>query len=125
MRDASEQEKSSPNGLYFWAKLFKAQTWEELKMIAKDNPRMKSFVGTVRKLSANEEVSQACEARRRYSNEIATYENEIKELQNEYLIASKKLNETTEKLDKTVQERDTMAIELERLKKELELIRKA
>lgn len=29
---------------------------------------------TVRKLSAEEKVAQACEARRRYSNDIATYE---------------------------------------------------
>ena len=71
------EDKSDPNGLYHWAKLFSASTWEELKMIAQDNPMMNSFVGTVMELTAEEKVAQACEMRRRYSNDIATYEQEI------------------------------------------------
>ena len=46
-------------------------------MIAQDNPMMHSFVGTVMQLTAEEKVAQACEMRRRYSNEIATYEEKI------------------------------------------------
>ena len=77
LENATDAERSTPNGLYYWAKMFKASSWEELKMIAKDNPMMTSLVGTVMKLSAEEKVTQACEARRRYSNDIATYEEMI------------------------------------------------
>lgn len=77
LENASEEDKNNPNGLYRWAKMFKASTWEELKMIAQDNPMMDSFVGTVMQLTAEEKVAQACERRRRYSNDIATYEYEI------------------------------------------------
>ena len=77
LENASEEEKKDPNGLYHWARIFKASTWEELRMIAKDNPMMNSFVGTVMKLTAEEKVAEACERRRRYANDIATYEEEI------------------------------------------------
>ena len=77
LEHASLEEKRNPNSLYNWARLFRASTWEELKMIAQDNPMMHSFVGTVMQLTAEEKVAQACEMRRRYSNEIATYEEKI------------------------------------------------
>ena len=69
---ASEAEKEDSNGVYQWAKLFAAQTWEELKMVAEKNERMQSFVGTVRQLSAEERVAQVCEARRKYLSDMAT-----------------------------------------------------
>ena len=47
-------------------------------METSSNPRMQSFVGTVKKLTAEEKVALACENRRRYSNEIATYEEMVK-----------------------------------------------
>lgn len=77
LENATLEEKNDPNSLYHWARLFKASTWEELKMITQDNPMMNSFVGTVMQLTAEEKVAQACEMRRRYSNDIATYEEEI------------------------------------------------
>lgn len=79
LEDASEEEKSNPNSLYRWAKLFRASSWEELKMIASENERMQSFVGTVRQLSAEEKVAQACERRMLYELDKATYEYEISE----------------------------------------------
>lgn len=77
LEDATDEDKESPNGLYHWAKLFTASSWEDLKNQAKENPMMSSLVGTVMQLSAEEKIAQACEARRRYSNDIATYEAEI------------------------------------------------
>lgn len=77
LENASIEDKNDPNGLYRWARIFKASTWEELKMIAGDNPMMNSFVGTVMHLTAEDRVAEACERRRRYSNDIATFEEEI------------------------------------------------
>jgi len=82
LENASEEDKSNPNGLYQWARLFRSSTWEDLYMIAKENERMESFVGTVRQLSAEEKVAQMCEARRRYNLDIATYEHYLSERDN-------------------------------------------
>ncbi|MCI5935429.1 MAG: PD-(D/E)XK nuclease family transposase [Lachnospiraceae bacterium] len=100
---ASEAEKEKPNGVYQWAKLFAAQTWEELKMVAEKNERMQSFVGTVRQLSAEERVAQVCEARRKYLSDMATLKECLEDV-------TKQLEEETEKVKK----------ESERAKKESE-----
>ena len=100
---ASEAEKEEPNGVYQWAKLFAAQTWEELKMVAEKNERMQSFVGTVRQLSAEERVTQVCEARRKYLSDMATLKECLEDV-------TKQLEEETERAKK----------EAERAKKESE-----
>jgi len=83
LEDIPDNERSSDNSLYYWAKLFKATTWEELKMIADNNSRIDSLCVTIKELTAEEKIRQACEARRRYSNDIATYEGDIAELKKE------------------------------------------
>ena len=111
---AGENEKNDPNGLYFWAKLFRAKSWEELKMTAEDNPHMKSFIGTVRKMTAEEEILEACEARRRYSNEIATYEEEVKAAAAERDRMTEERDRMTEERDRVTEERDQLARERDR-----------
>ena len=107
---ASEAEKEEPNGVYQWAKLFAAQTWEELKMVAEKNERMQSFVGTVRQLSAEERVSQVCEARRKYLSDMATLKECLEDV-------TKQLEEETERAKK---ESERAKKEAERAKKESE-----
>ena len=103
IENASEEDKKDPNGVYWWAKLFASRSWEELKMVAEKNERMKSFVGTVRQLSAEERVAQVCEARRRYLSDVAT----LKEC----------LEDTTKKL---AEESERAKRESERAKRESE-----
>ena len=93
IEQASEREKEDPNGVYQWAKLFAAQTWEELKMVAEKNERMQSFVGTVRQLSAEERVAQVCEERRKYLSDMATLKECLEDV-------TKQLEEETEKVKK-------------------------
>ena len=107
---ASEAEKEKANGVYQWAKLFAAQTWEELKMVAEKNERMQSFVGTVRQLSAEERVTQVCEARRKYLSDMATLKECLEDV-------TKQLEEETEKAK---QESERAKKESERAKKESE-----
>lgn len=78
---ASDEDKNDLNGLYHWAKVFKASSWEELKAVTRDskNPMISSLVGTVMKLSAEEKVIQACEARQKYFCDLASFEEEISE----------------------------------------------
>ena len=45
-----------------WAALFKATTWEEIKMLAQNNSAIKEAVRTVYQLTLDEKIRQQCEA---------------------------------------------------------------
>ena len=64
LEDDSIEKK--PADLYYWAKLFKATTWEELKMLASKNSDMEDTIVTLHELSADEKIKMQCEARERY-----------------------------------------------------------
>ena len=67
--DSIEKE---PADLYYWAKLFKATTWEEIKMLASKNPDMEDTVVTMKELSADEKIRLQCQARERYEWDMAS-----------------------------------------------------
>ncbi|MBP3279899.1 MAG: hypothetical protein J6M44_13165, partial [Butyrivibrio sp.] len=46
-----------------WAKLFKATTWEEVKMITKDNPSMNSTAESIFMSNADISILEQCRAR--------------------------------------------------------------
>lgn len=64
---ATEDDINS--GLRDWAKLFKARTWEEIKMLAQQNECMKSAAVTLKELTAEEKIQEQCEARERYERD--------------------------------------------------------
>lgn len=78
LENATKKQKEDNAGVYYWAKLFKAKTWEEMRMIAQKDVRMKSLVNTASKLSGDRAVKEACEARSLYTLEKNTYENMLK-----------------------------------------------
>ena len=128
--EVPENERKNHNGLYYWAKLFTVKSWEELKMIANEDPRMTSYVTTVRKLSAEEKVAQACEARRRYSNDIASYEEEKRLAKQEAEEAKQEAEEAKQEAEEAKQEveeaRQMLAEKdrlIEEMARELELLR--
>jgi hypothetical protein len=47
-------------GIDKWAKLFKATTWEEIKMITKDNPSMNSAAEAIYVSNADEYILEEC-----------------------------------------------------------------
>ncbi len=60
------------NNLYQWAKLFKAQTWEEIKMLAKENEYIEEAAMTMFDVTAEENIRLQCEARQRYEEDRAS-----------------------------------------------------
>lgn len=64
--------KKEPSELYYWAKLFKATTWEELEMLAKNNSDIEDAVVTLHELSDDEKIKLQCEARQRYEWDMAS-----------------------------------------------------
>ena len=49
-----------------WAALFKATTWEDIKMIAKNNTDLQEACETLLQLSADDNIREQCDARRAY-----------------------------------------------------------
>ncbi len=66
-----------------WAALFKATTWEELKMLAKNNQYIEDAVTTVRQLTQEEKIRQQCEAREDYYRRTAGREKLLKKTASE------------------------------------------
>ena len=66
--------------LDYWAKLFKATTWEDLKMLAHNNEYMNQASSTIYQLSQEEQIRLQCRAREDY---IRTQNDRI------YLMAQK------------------------------------
>ncbi len=62
-----------------WAAVFKATTWEELKMLAKNNQYIKDAVATVCQLTQEEKIRQQCEAREDYYRRTAGREKRLKQ----------------------------------------------
>lgn len=64
--------KKEPADLYHWASLFKATTWEEIKMLASKNPEFEDTLVTMQELSADEKIRLQCLARERYEWDLAS-----------------------------------------------------
>ena len=72
---ATEEDKQ-----YRIASLFKATTWEEIKMIAKENEALTQAAETIFQLSAEETIRQRCQARQDYYRKQNTYQKMIADL---------------------------------------------
>lgn len=57
------------DGLYEWAKVFKATAWEELKALAAHNKVIEETIVTIAQLSEDEKIRQQCERREKYERD--------------------------------------------------------
>ena len=64
-----EDEKNMPE-IYYWARLFKATTWEEIQMLAEKNETIQKSIVTLKELTADEEAKMQMEARERYRRDM-------------------------------------------------------
>ena len=58
---ATEEDKAY--GIDYWARLFKAKTWEDLKMIAKNNTVLTQASETLYTLNCDQTIRDMCRAR--------------------------------------------------------------
>ena len=120
---ATQEDKSW--SLDFWAKLFKTKTWEEMKMIAKDNEYFTEASNTLRDLYADFNVRERCRDREDYELEqkylhdtIALQSNKI--IQQESMLAQK-----DDRLAQKDNELAQQTKELEEMKKKIQELTKA
>lgn len=70
--------------IHEWAMLFKATTWEEIKMIAEKNEYLKEASKTMFQMSADELVRKRCRDREEYYQDLQNYERVIAEKDRRY-----------------------------------------
>ena len=63
---ASEEDRR--NGLVLWARLFKAESWEELKMLAQENTVVDQTISSVWQLTQDRAIRE--QMQRREENEL-------------------------------------------------------
>lgn len=63
-----------------WARLFKATTWEDIRMVAQNNTHLGEAAQTLYKMNADEMVRLKCLARLDYEREQARYEYTLKKI---------------------------------------------
>lgn len=74
---ATEEDKAYK--IDYWAKLFKAKTWEDFKMLAQNNSVFEETCETVYKLNQDKEVRYLCEMREEGQRILRTYQSMLKE----------------------------------------------
>ena len=66
-----------------WARLFKATTWEDIKMIAENDTSLQSASATLYKLNADELIREQCRAREDYYQLMNTHKYKMQMLEAE------------------------------------------
>ena len=93
---ATAEDQAS--GLEHWARLFKASTWEEIRMIAKEDENLLEATETLYTLNADELVRRQCEARADYYR----LHNSINRRMEELLLEKENAVEENKKLNSEV-----------------------
>ena len=76
-----------------WAQMFKAGTWEELRMIAGKNKYMSEAAAAMYELNADEIVRQQCMAREEYNRHEKMMQKKLAKKDQELLEANKQLDQ--------------------------------
>ena len=93
---ATDEDKAY--GIDYWAKLFKAKTWEELKMLAKDYEYLDAAANSLYEANADWMVRERCIARKLAERRERTLERDIKLLKEENSDLKDRIKELEEQL---------------------------
>lgn len=124
-------------GIDRWARLFKATTWEELKMITEQDTTLASAAYTVYELSEDERIRQECEARedwlrrkngmkmmmKQLKTELKEAKAEKKSIKAELKTLKATKSALQSKYNSLQSENDSLQSENDTLRKELEKLR--
>jgi len=75
---ATEEDEAC--GLVYWARLFKAKTWEELKMLAKENEFLQEAAESIYLANSDDIVRQQCRARQEAERHERTVQRDMQRL---------------------------------------------
>ncbi len=129
--DLTQRHLAAPEDIVYktdvWASLFKAATWEDIKMLVKQNPELHDTATTICQLTMDERIRMECEDREEFLRRQATTirlkeiaEKKLDQAVTELNQTVAELNQTVAKLDLTTAERDQAIAKLVRLQRILE-----
>lgn len=93
-------EEDRRYGIDVWAKLFKATTWEEMKMLAENNVVMGRAVSGVRQLTEEEMIREQCRAREEWLVNDRWKTEQLAKKDAQLAIKDAQLAEQSEQLEK-------------------------
>lgn len=115
--------------LDYWAALFKATTWEEIKMLAENNEYITEASKTIYQLTQEEHIRMVCEAREDYYRrqrsinkklqKLQQYEEKIEEHKATIAEHAHTIDEQTNTIDEQTNTIDEQASTIENLNSEL------
>jgi cell fate (sporulation/competence/biofilm development) regulator YlbF (YheA/YmcA/DUF963 family) len=100
-----------------WARLFKATTWEEIKMIAKKDPAFQEASETLYTMNSDEMIRAQCQAREDYYWMERSRKREYERVLSELNAANSKLDSANTKVSSLTSENDTLHSKLTDLMK--------
>ena len=112
---ATDEDKSYD--IDYWASIFKAKTWEEIQMLAKDNEYLQEAAESLYVANADEIVRQQCRAREDAERLQRTLERDNKLLKEQLNSKDKELDETRNLLSKERQRIAELEVKLAQLNK--------
>lgn len=110
---ASDEDKAY--GIDTWATVFKAKTWEELRMAVQSNEYMKDAAETLYELNSDETIRQQCEARRRVEIEEKHMQDKLKKLEEDKENLTREKTELHIKLQNEISETEKWKAKYEQL----------
>jgi predicted transposase/invertase (TIGR01784 family) len=110
---ATDEDKQF--GIDRWARLFKSKTWEEIKMLAKNEPIFQDAAETLYDLNADETIRAQCRAREDYNRQQSAIKYHIKEITTEN-------QQLTSKVQMVTSEKQQLASELHQVSSEKQLL---
>ena len=111
---ATEEDKAY--NIDYWARIFKAKTWEEIKMLAKDNEYLHEAAESLYVANADEIVRQQCIARENAERRERTLERDNKALKQELNQKNQQIQEKDQRIhekDQQIHEKDQQILEKE------------
>lgn len=110
---ASDEDKAY--GIDTWATVFKAKTWEELRMAVQSNEYMKDAAETLYELNSDETIRQQCESRRRAEIEEKHMQDKLKKLEEDKENLTREKTELHIKLQNEISETEKWKAKYEQL----------
>ena len=107
-------------GINHWAELFKATTWEDLKMLTKSNSGFDEAAATIYHLSQDEQIREQCEAREDYYRRMNSIKRQFQEAKEQLDKAVSERNEAISERNQAISELNKATSESRRFKKILE-----
>ena len=95
---ATDEDKAS--GLEYWARMFKAQTWEELKKLVKDDEYLQEAAQSIYIANSDYMVQQRCRAREEYERHERTVQRDLRRLKEQLEAQSQELEALRKELAK-------------------------